>query len=274
MAGDNAVYYWLLGFQHHTLQVSGGKKPQNSGLTSPCTASTAFKSVHANPRWLSEVSRSGSGVTKWRPLFSQRSAEKRNLSTKFLRRQLATSVSSTFSIPRWTSRSEVSHCTRSKESLPQKKQNWKMCATMYDLARWSFVSRPCVLIRTTSSWHRDPTWLLKMRKAHVFIRAKQSPQLLPARMNDDIFKWETWEWFPLHGRRFIVGSPGWNSVMLRCSRAASPSSWPLAPTGATTSLYAMPIVSLFPLCNTAAWKDRKWPTLPKRRLLWFFTVLT
>lgn len=26
MAGDNAVYYWLLGFRHHTLKVSGGKK--------------------------------------------------------------------------------------------------------------------------------------------------------------------------------------------------------------------------------------------------------
>lgn len=96
------------------------KKTENSGLTSPCAASTAFKSAHAKSRSLSEVSRGG-GVTERRPPFSQRSAKK-NLSPEFRQSQLATSVSSTFSIPTRISGSEVSHGTRCEKRTAIKKK--------------------------------------------------------------------------------------------------------------------------------------------------------
>lgn len=46
MASSNAVYYWHLEFQDHTLLVSG--KTLNSGRTSPRAALTGLKSAHAN----------------------------------------------------------------------------------------------------------------------------------------------------------------------------------------------------------------------------------
>lgn len=140
------------------------KKTENSGLTSPCAASTAFKSAHAKSRSLSEVSRGG-GVTERRPPFSQRSAKKtcpRNFDTVSWQQ---------VSHQHFPSRDEPAG-VRCRVALAPKKErrqknNFSISAT-YDLTRWPRVSSPCVLIWTTSSWHRDPN-RLRRRKRHMFL---------------------------------------------------------------------------------------------------------
>lgn len=156
--------------------------------------------------------------------------EKKNPSSEcHTHSRLATSVSSTFSIQRRTSSSKVSHSTRLfffSRSLnvtigPCKVMCFSLCSNSEN-----FLTAPGS--KTGRSDEKDTCCHPGQTKPPAAASHLQNDM-------NDIFKWQTWEWFPFRGRCLIGGSQSWNGVMLRRSN------WPLS------SLWARPIVSPFPL---------------------------